>query len=178
MTDIKRLHISVFIIGFYPLEAQAFAALLDDYCKVYISDEVSENEAGKLSVFLTTPVFFLQHLDFFMPRKSRTILYTEDKSKLYPSPVITKYDDLQYLLKLLNKFTTRDNEASGDENSLTSRESDVLKEIASGKTNKEIAEELNISVNTVITHRKNITQKLGIRSASGLSLYALMNGLI
>lgn len=62
--------------------------------------------------------------------------------------------------------------------SLTSRELDVLKEIAAGKTNKEIADSLCISVNTVITHRKNVSQKLGIRSASGLSLYALMNGLI
>ena len=41
-----------------------------------------------------------------------------------------------------------------------------------------IADELNISFNTVLTHRKNITSKLGIKSASGLSVYALMNGLI
>ncbi len=65
-----------------------------------------------------------------------------------------------------------------EEYSLTQREKDVLRLIATGLTNKEIADELNISVNTVITHRKNVTQKLGIRSASGLSLYALMNGLI
>ncbi|MDE7159505.1 MAG: response regulator transcription factor [Muribaculaceae bacterium] len=61
---------------------------------------------------------------------------------------------------------------------LSARETEVLKEIASGKTNKEIADSLCISVNTVITHRKNLTSKLGIRSASGLSLYALMHGLL
>ena len=43
---------------------------------------------------------------------------------------------------------------------------------------KEIADSLNISVNTVLTHRKNISSKLGIRSVSGLSLYAMMNGII
>ena len=61
---------------------------------------------------------------------------------------------------------------------LSSREIDVLKEIASGKIIKEIADSLNISVNTVLTHRKNISSKLGIRSVSGLSLYAMMNGII
>jgi DNA-binding CsgD family transcriptional regulator len=61
---------------------------------------------------------------------------------------------------------------------LSARERDVLKEIASGKIIKEVADTLNISVNTVLTHRKNISAKLGIRSVSGLSVYALMNGII
>ena len=42
----------------------------------------------------------------------------------------------------------------------------------------EIAEHLNISLNTVLTHRKNITAKLGIKTVSGLTFYAIMNGLI
>ena len=50
--------------------------------------------------------------------------------------------------------------------------------VASGMTNKEIADKLCISINTVLSHRKNITSKLGIRSASGLSVYAMMNGYI
>ena len=44
--------------------------------------------------------------------------------------------------------------------------------------NKEIADNLGISINTVLTHRKNLTAKLGIRSVSGLSFYAMMNGII
>ena len=44
--------------------------------------------------------------------------------------------------------------------------------------NKEIADKLNISLTTVITHRKNITEKLGIKSVSGLTIYAVMNGYI
>ena len=43
---------------------------------------------------------------------------------------------------------------------------------------KEIADKLNISLTTVITHRKNITEKLGIKSVSGLTIYAVMNGYI
>ena len=53
-----------------------------------------------------------------------------------------------------------------------------LVEDPSGWTNQEIAEHLNISLNTVLTHRKNITAKLGIKTVSGLTFYAIMNGLI
>jgi DNA-binding CsgD family transcriptional regulator len=61
---------------------------------------------------------------------------------------------------------------------LTEREIDVVKEVALGKTNKEIAEKLFISFHTVISHRKNITEKLGIKSISGLTVYAILNNLI
>lgn len=61
---------------------------------------------------------------------------------------------------------------------LSSREIEVLRLIALGKINKEIAQELNISINTVLTHRKNLTAKLGIKSVSGLSFYAMMNGIV
>jgi len=47
-----------------------------------------------------------------------------------------------------------------------------------GKTNKEIAENLFISIHTVITHRKNITSKLGIKSISGLTVFAIINGFV
>ena len=69
-------------------------------------------------------------------------------------------------------------QASSTGTTLTAREIDVLRLIASGKINKEIAQELNISVNTVLSHRKNITAKLGIKSVSGLSFYAMMNGIV
>ena len=52
------------------------------------------------------------------------------------------------------------------------------KQVKLEKINKEIADKLNISLTTVITHRKNITEKLGIKSVSGLTIYAVMNGYI
>lgn len=67
-------------------------------------------------------------------------------------------------------------EERGDE--LSARERDILVAVAGGATNKEIAEQLNISVHTVVTHRKNISRKLGIRTISGLTVYAIMNNLI
>ncbi|BDX39721.1 helix-turn-helix transcriptional regulator [Tenuifilaceae bacterium CYCD] len=64
------------------------------------------------------------------------------------------------------------------DNELSSREVDVLKCVALGMSNKEIADKLFISIHTVITHRKNITAKLDIKSASGLTIYAIMEGYI
>lgn len=61
---------------------------------------------------------------------------------------------------------------------LSTREIEILKEVALGYSNKEIADRLFISINTVITHRKNLTDKLGIKTISGLTVYALMNQLI
>ena len=61
---------------------------------------------------------------------------------------------------------------------LTKRETAVLIQLAQGKTNKEIADALNVSVHTVISHRKNITHKTGIKSVAGLTVYAMLNNLI
>lgn len=61
---------------------------------------------------------------------------------------------------------------------LTDRETEVLKLLASGFSAKEIADRLNISAHTVVSHRKNISQKAGIKSVAGLTLYAVVQGLV
>jgi DNA-binding CsgD family transcriptional regulator len=65
-----------------------------------------------------------------------------------------------------------------NENHLTNRETEILKLIVQGLLNKEIADRLNISLNTVLTHRKNIIAKTGIKTVSGLTFYCIRNGLI
>lgn len=60
--------------------------------------------------------------------------------------------------------------------SLSQRELDVLRLIALGLLNKEVADKLNISLNTVLSHRKNITAKLGIKTVSGLIFYCITHG--
>lgn len=65
-----------------------------------------------------------------------------------------------------------------DSHELSDRERDVLVLVARGLTNKEIASELVISPHTVISHRKNIVHKTGIRSVAGLTVYAVLNKLI
>lgn len=61
---------------------------------------------------------------------------------------------------------------------LTSREQTVLLQLAQGKSNKQVAHELAISVRTVETHRKNIKRKLGISSTAGLTRYAMAHGVL
>ena len=61
---------------------------------------------------------------------------------------------------------------------LSDREKDVIVALVQGMQNKEIADHLCISVNTVITHRRNIARKLQIHSAAGLTIYAIVNNLI
>jgi len=68
--------------------------------------------------------------------------------------------------------------ASDKNQPLTERELTILKHITLGLTNQEVAEKLFLSVHTVMTHRKNITKKLGIKTVSGLTVYALLNKVI
>lgn len=65
-----------------------------------------------------------------------------------------------------------------DEDILSQREKEIIVCIAKGMSNKEIADELNISIHTVTTHRRNISSKLQIHSIAGITIYAIANGLV
>lgn len=65
-----------------------------------------------------------------------------------------------------------------DEGILSSREKEIVALVVRGMKNKEIADKLFISVHTVLTHRKNISHKLDIHSVSGLTIYAIVNGIV
>lgn len=80
------------------------------------------------------------------------------------------------ITKILTSFESVPDEIQS--NVLSNRETEVLKLIAKGHTNKEIADALYISTHTVITHRKNITEKLNIKSISGLTVYAALKKII
>ncbi|MBR5166639.1 MAG: helix-turn-helix transcriptional regulator [Salinivirgaceae bacterium] len=84
--------------------------------------------------------------------------------------------------EIVEAVNSKLNDESADDTDLSKqlsdRELDVLRLLAQGNMNKEIADKLNISVHTVISHRKNITQKTGIKTQSGLTIYALSNKII
>ncbi len=89
-------------------------------------------------------------------------------------PMIELLDDPDF-----NLLAFKDNELVDEkESGLSNREIEVLKLIAQGFINKEIADKLNISLNTVLSHRKNIISKLGIKTVSGLTFYSIANGYI
>lgn len=102
------------------------------------------------------------------------------KSKLSYACVLEEFASKTELSGCLNKLVAKLSlmEDNDDADKLSEREQMVLTQVAMGLTNKEIAEKLFISQHTVITHRKKITQKLGIKTISGLTVYAIINDLI
>jgi len=101
-----------------------------------------------------------------------------DHSILSPySGVIEITDTRSKIISKMNEFSQSE-ATKKDDVELSKREVDVLVAVAKGMMNKEIADLMNISIHTVISHRKNITRKTGIKSVSGLTVYALLNNLI
>ena len=104
----------------------------------------------------------------------------------YEESVLRQYDECigiydntaRIIQKLKNAIDENRKNPKNDLNELSSREKDILAAVAMGKTNKEIADEFNISIYTVISHRRNISQKLGINSIPGLTVYAITNKLV
>ena len=105
----------------------------------------------------------------------------EDEPKGSEEFVITHYSKIEDIAKIIEKIEESENPivTNNDENeNLSTREKEVLKYVALGFSNKEIAEQLFISIHTVISHRKNIVEKTGIKSVSGLTMYAIMTKII
>ena len=92
--------------------------------------------------------------------------------------VVDIRDSRALIIETLAQTSPGDAESVKNNYELTKRETAVLVQLAQGKTNKEIADALNVSVHTVISHRKNITHKTGIKSVAGLTVYAMLNNLI
>ncbi len=93
--------------------------------------------------------------------------------------VIGLYDDDERVAHLLRTaMESSDDKQHCENNDISDREREILVLVAGGMTNKEIADRLNISVHTVIAHRKNISRKTGIKSVAGLTVYAMMNNMI
>lgn len=90
---------------------------------------------------------------------------------------ISIYEPEESIYATLKRTCSMFVEQSG-ETELTSREKEIVSSIAKGLANKEIASLMNISVNTVMTHRRNIAAKLQIHSPAGLTIYALASKLI
>ncbi|HBB00785.1 MAG: hypothetical protein A2W86_12075 [Bacteroidetes bacterium GWD2_45_23] len=93
----------------------------------------------------------------------------------------TLYDSAEHIVNVLSKLDKQNRSAAlqkNEDDNLTKREIEVLTGLVNGQMNKEIADSLNISIHTVVRHRKNITMKTGIRSQSGLTIYAISKKIV
>lgn len=82
------------------------------------------------------------------------------------------------IVSAIEKEINKSNEENNPGEDLSEREIEVLIALVHGLANKEIADKLHISIHTVLSHRKNISRKTGIRSQSGLTIYALSEKII
>jgi DNA-binding NarL/FixJ family response regulator len=104
-----------------------------------------------------------------------------EPEKSYFDLIINYNDEKTELIKKLGEYLIQDKKIKKEkqiDHQLSEREKDIVALAAKGLTNKEIAGNLFISVHTAITHRKNISRKLGIKTLSGLTVYAILNKLI
>jgi DNA-binding CsgD family transcriptional regulator len=110
------------------------------------------------------------------PQNKRTII----RSGPEPSSSILLADDKETILRKIRKLLNQQEDRGPDAPSmeLSPREQTIVKLISMGLTNRQIAEKLFLSTHTVMTHRKNINSKLGIKSVSGLIIYAIVNNII
>ena len=171
------------------LQSIGLQSMLTDYFPpVEIShyptfEALSTSGNDTFDYYFTNAALFVLYADFFLPRRSKTMVLidgAEDEGGLSATNHITIKASQEVIIEQLEQlFTGENNSISSDNNKeLSTRETDVLQLIVKGSTNKEIADKLNISLNTVLSHRKNITTKLGIKTVSGLTFYAIMNGII
>ena len=119
------------------------------------------------------------HLDkqtFFITIIYQYYSYKEINERFDDAIYITDSENI-ILTKFQNLFSQSTNAPENSNEQLTGREKDVLRLLLQGFSNKEVADKLSISTHTVVSHRKNIIEKTGIRSLSGLAVYAILNNI-
>lgn len=96
---------------------------------------------------------------------------------LYDNHIHVTDDLMEIYNKLISAINIETDEVEEKEN-LSAREKEIISHVVKGLTNQEIADKLFLSVHTVMTHRRNIARKLQIHSATGLTIYAIVNKIV
>lgn len=153
-----------------------------------IEELESENPESFFHYFVSMSIV-LENRAFFLERRVKTIVLTTSSD---PNAQLSGFHCLcinvpeEELVKSILRMQQHAHphgknmppEPRSLQKILSDREIEVLSLIVQGYINKEIADQLNIGMTTVITHRKNIMEKLGLRSVSALTLYAVMHGYV
>lgn len=161
---------------------------------IHLTDNLVElqqiNIRIKAKIIIINPILIQNQIKDFKALKSEFentqwvgFVYT-----FFDQQILSSFDKIIYINDSPNKIITliknlliayqQPNKQIQQQETLSDREIDVLKLLVKGNANKEIADKLNISINTVISHRKNISQKTGIKSVSGLTIYTVVNNII
>lgn len=139
---------------------------------IIINSDITENEINSIkNIKSSIPNINIIGLISNNPNRD---FYSLIDNKIYLN------DNASKIVEIVELCLSDENKSNNKnfENKLSDRETDVLKLLVKGKSNKEIAEELFISIHTVISHRKNITAKLRIKSTAAMAIYAVANNII
>lgn len=145
---------------------------LKNYSIIVICDHVELNNNGLINDLQEKNTLNFVHLTCLNNKTPSTSLPLEHS--------ITLNSTATEILEIISScWKSNDkNQKQPENDELTIREKEVLRLVALGYSNKIIADKLFISIHTVISHRKNISEKTGIKSISGLTVYAILNNLI
>ena len=150
-------------------------------------DEI--NDTSRYFHFFAAVSIVLDNRKFFLDNKRKTIVLTtasDPNSQLSGFHCLctgqTEHNLVKSLLSMVQRAHANGHNLPqtnhNSEKLLSDREIEVLSLIVQGYINKEIADKLNISLSTVITHRRNIMEKLNAKSVSALTIYAVMQGFV
>lgn len=162
------------------------------YYKVYhledIEDISTEIQTLKIDLVIANPSMLKNYNNLlnYKVRANRVVPWVALVYSFFEKGVIDSFDAIIQItdspeaitLTVQNLIYLKCQSKAISKEHLSRREIDVLKCLVQGLSNKEIAAALNISIHTVISHRKNIVQKTGIKSQSGLTIYAISNNII
>lgn len=188
-----NIHIAIIEPSHIIFEGLSNILLKSKHYRIFRFDNMEEVSYSiskeKLDIVIVNPSFILHNRQqFFAMKKSHSLLrwvglvyslFEKETLGMFDATIqITESPEI--IAKTINKLIEAHCHCNGVETSeqLTERERDVLIQLVGGLSNKEIADKLNISVHTVVSHRKNITQKTGIKSQSGLTIYAISNKIV
>lgn len=160
-------------------------------------DELKADDHGQFFHYFVTSQLLLAHAAYFLARSHKTIVLLHgDESALLPQGFhtlnVTRSEadlvrDFLHLARAAHGAPGSEPEvvrraqhepADAPVPVLTPRETEVLRLLVTGLINKEIADRLGVGLATVITHRKNIAEKLGTKSLSAMTIYAVSHGLV
>ena len=187
----------IIIIEPSPIVSAGLASFFDDIKQITIVSQLDRIDRMEEKLAAYNPdILIINPLLIAYDTNEQFLKICRDFSNVIPIALVSSYVDAAILKQFADVIEINDskqkvvskifnllndnnvNQEKTESVELSNREIDVLVALVKGMTNKEISDKLFISVHTVITHRKNIIRKTGIKSVSGLTVYALLNNLV
>jgi DNA-binding CsgD family transcriptional regulator len=184
--------IPIIICSPSPIICVGLSNLLSELKELHVSyqvyteaETIDANSLLQYSIAIIDPILSNESiLNVLKDQQNISTKFVAITSQKYPEWImrpfkdsISVYDSTENILATIKKIANTFNEVD-DTRELTLREKEIVIGIVKGHSNKEIANDINVSVNTVMTHRRNIAAKLHIHSPAGLTIYAIVKKLV